>query len=214
MTDRPRYGVFVAEGTSDMPISDIVEDLFFERGTAVHLSKPDFNRLEKVSKDVRSRLLAGRTLADNSIDFFVVHRDADNAGPTARRREIEEAVAALTPTPALVPVIPVRMTEAWLLLDESAIRTVAGNPRGRTRLDLPKLHEVERHPDPKALLRKCLLDAAEVTGRRRDRMAARFSQHRAQLLERLDRKGPVIQLSSWKELVADIDAVVDLWTST
>lgn len=65
MTDRPRYGVFVAEGTSDMPISDIVEDLFFERGTAVHLSKPDFNRLEKVSKDVRSRLLAGRTLADN-----------------------------------------------------------------------------------------------------------------------------------------------------
>ena len=32
-------------------------------------------------------------------------------------------------------IVPVRMTEAWLLLDESAIRRVAGRPHGDEPLD-------------------------------------------------------------------------------
>jgi hypothetical protein len=144
-------------------------------------------------------------------DVVVVHRDADSAGLIARRQEIEQAVAACAPTSKPVPVIPVRMTEAWLLLDEDAIRYVAGNPRGRAPLTLPKRHEVERAADPKHMLSSCLLDAASVTGRRRAQLIQRFSQNRRQLLERLDPEGPVAELSSWQELVASVEAVVNGW---
>ena len=178
----------------------------------VYLSRPDFGLLDQVvPKDVRSSVLAGLSLVGQSVDLIVVHRDADNAGPAARRREIEGALQAVAGEPALVPVIPVRMTEAWLMLDETAIRRVAGNPRGKAPLDLPKAHEVEGNPDPKARLRQCIMKASEATGRRRDAVHRRFSQHRRQLLEVLDRTGAVSTLPSWCALVADIASTVENW---
>ena len=47
-----------------------------------------------------------------------------------------------------VLVIPVRMTEAWLLIDELALRRAAGNPNGRNPLDLPALKDLEALPEP------------------------------------------------------------------
>jgi len=213
MIDGLFNGLFVAEGSSDMPIADIVERMFFDRGVVVRLSTPDFGRLGRVAKDVRSRLVAGAELSGQTLDFVVVHRDADNAGPAARRMEIYDAVGSLATKPSCVPVIPVRMTEAWLLLDEGAIRFVAGNPRGRMPLGLPNVKEAEDRADPKQILAAVLLQAAHVTGRRREALAKRFGQHRRQLLERLDIKGVVAELSSWKQLVADIDSVVAEWAS-
>ncbi|MGI9002133.1 MAG: hypothetical protein ACR2GH_10740 [Pseudonocardia sp.] len=213
MTGRTYGGLFVAEGTSDLPLADIVETLFLDRGVSLHLSRPDFSLLPKVSKDVGSRLLAGRELLHGRVDVVVVHRDADGAGQRARFDEISDAVAATEISSHLVPIIPVRMTEAWLLLDEQAIRTVAGNPRGRTTLSLPRHHEVEGVYDPKAVLRQAVLEAASVTGRRRDRLDRRFSENRRQLLERLDPHGPVSRLPSWCSLIAAVDAVLGTWTS-
>ena len=208
---RIRNGLFVAEGTSDHPLADIVESLFISRGVDVNLSRPDFSRLEKVKKDVASRVTAGCELLAATPEVVVVHRDADNAGLTARREEIVAAVAECAPSSIVVPVIPIRMTEAWLLLDEEAIRFVAGNPRGREPLGLPKRHEVERVSDPKERLRNCLLDAASVTGRRRTQLARRFPENRRQLLERLDPDGPVTSLPSWIELSRSVETIVDGW---
>lgn len=213
MSDRSYSGLFIAEGTSDEPLSRHVEWLFLGRGISVSLTPPDFSRLPKVAKDVGSRVGAALTLTGGPVDLIVVHRDADNAGRLSRHREIEAAARPLAGSAELVPVIPVRMTEAWLLLDEAAIRQVAGNPRGRTRLSLPRRHEVESKPDPKEILRECLLTAADVTGRRREAAAKRFNQHRRQLLERLDPTGPVTELDSWRHLVSDVDEVVKRWQS-
>ena len=50
-----------------------------------------------------------------------------------RKNEIERAVAEAFQAgqpPAWASVIPVRMREAWLLFDETAIRKAAGNPSG------------------------------------------------------------------------------------
>jgi hypothetical protein len=213
MTDRSYSGLFVAEGTSDEPLAEHIELLFLCHGVSVSLSRPDFSRLPKVAKDVGARVRAGLTLAGGPVDLIVVHRDADNAGRHARQQEIESAVQPLAGPAELVPVIPVRMTEAWLLLDEAAIRQVAGNPRGRARLGLPKPHQAESIADPKEVLRDCLLKAAEVTGRRRDVVAKRFNQHRRQLFERLDPAGAIAHLDSWRCLVTDVDTVVKRWRS-
>ncbi|MEU7001761.1 hypothetical protein [Nonomuraea sp. NPDC046570] len=203
--------MFVAEGTSDLPLADIVEALFVDRGVTVRLSKPDFSLLDSVPRDVESRIAAGFRLVRGPVDVVVVHRDSDNAGYDARRGEIERAVLSAGLASSIIPIVPIRMTEAWLLLDEAAIRQVAGNPRGRENLKLPKVHEVEGVPDPKQLLRDCLLRAGEETGRRRERMVKRFCQHRRQLLERLDRAGPVSKLTGWKRMVDDIERICQEW---
>jgi hypothetical protein len=204
-------GLFVAEGSSDAPLAAIVESLFLERGFIVRLSAPDFSRLERTPKDVRSRVSAGLALLESGADVVVVHRDADNVGAEERLREIERAVLEVGQEFALISIIPIRMTEAWLLLDERAIRQVAGNPNGRVKLDLPTLREVERVADPKTRLRDCLLAASDTTGRRRDMVRNRFPQHRRQLLERLDPNGPVASLKAWKTLVDAVDQVAVKW---
>lgn len=208
MTERLLTGIFVAEGSSDAPLADIVETLFLERGYRIRLTRPDFARLPKVAKDLTSRLDACVQMLGGTVDVVVVHRDADGAGSETRRREIDSAARLCQAGWLLVPVIPVRMTEAWLLLDERSIRVVAGNPTGRAALALPKSHQAERIADPKATLRRALIEAASVTGRRRDRLDKRFSENRRQLLERLDPRGPVAGLSSWRDLVAAVDAAV------
>lgn len=69
--------------------------------------------------------------------------------------------------PPVVCVVPVRMQEAWLLSDESAIRSAAGNPKGIMQLHLPQRSEWERLADPKARLYDALRRAADRPPHRR-----------------------------------------------
>lgn len=205
MTGAVLSGLFICEGASDQPLADIVEYLFAEGGRTLRLSRPDFTVLKAaVRRDVKSKLVAGSRLIDAPFDIAVVHRDADNVGWKVRRDEIGQAITLAEIVCGCIPVIPIRMTEAWLLLDEQEIREVAGNPNGRDILPLPKIHEVEGVANPKDLLQGCLLQAASVRGRRRQTATTRFPQHRRQLLERLDMHGPVTRLSSWQMLVKDV----------
>jgi hypothetical protein len=55
--NRTYRGLFVAEGTSDMPLAELVESLFFDRGIEVTISRPDFGLLGRVSKDVQSKYM-------------------------------------------------------------------------------------------------------------------------------------------------------------
>lgn len=213
MRAKPLTGLYVCEGTSDQPLADIVENLFLERDVEVRLSRPDFSLLRKVAKDVESRVRAGVELLGGSVDLVVVHRDADNVGALQRREEIVRAVGAVIASATTVPVIPVRMTEAWLLLDEEAIRRVAGNPRGRRELGLPSLRKVESVADPKLLLQQCLLAAADCTGRRREQVAKRFNEHRRQLMQRIDCAGPLVELPSWQQLLDDIEEATEALAS-
>ena len=201
-------GLFICEGTSDEPLAEIVERIFVERGCNLRLTVPPFDTLKGVAKDVRSRVDAGLKLIGHSVDLVIVHRDADNAGWQARYHEISNAVAGVSPGSLMIPIIPISMTEAWLLLDEGKIRFVSGKPSGKSRLKLPKVHEVEGVSDPKDLLKEALLTASESTGRRRKTVAQRFGQHRRQLLQNLDVNGPVKDLSAWKLLSDRIDEVL------
>ena len=53
-------------------------------------------------------------------DLLFVHRDADRVPTATRRDEICRAAEATMANQLTVPVVPVRMTEAWLLIDEAA----------------------------------------------------------------------------------------------
>lgn len=141
---------------------------------------------------------------------MVVQRDADRGPAQDRRDEIGAAVDAEWPGLRHVTVVPVRMLEAWLLLDEVCLRQVAENPRGRVDLDLPKGVAAEKIADPKQLLKDSLARASEYKGRRLTQFQKRFSQHRLRMLELLDPEGPVTCLPSWRNFVKDIDTAFEV----
>jgi len=108
-------------------------------------------------------------------DLLFIHRDAEGRSIEERVTEIfaarDEAAQSIA-LPPVVCVVPVRMQEAWLLIDEAAIRRAAGNPNGTTVLGIPPLRALERIPDPKEVLHSALLDASELSGRRRKKFSA------------------------------------------
>lgn len=196
---------FLPEGPSDGPLADIIERLFSRHEVVVDITEVPHDLLPTgTGRSVTARLQATANMTATPFAGYLIHRDADKIGPAQRRTEIASSVESASLSTPHVPVIPIRMTEAWLLLDEQAIRQVAGNPKGRVALDLPSRRQVESHPDPKSCLSTALVAASESTGRRRRSIEKRFGEHRRQLLERLDIDGPVTTLSGWKTLLDDV----------
>jgi hypothetical protein len=187
-------GLLLSDGASDGPLARHLERIAADLGGDISLLWVD-TRLANIGLTVAARMafLVG---LDANPDILFVHRDAEAQNPSWRFEEIASgATAAGVPWP-VVPIVPIRMTEAWLLLDESAIRSVAGRPTGRAPLPLPTLREAERLADPKRRLMEVLLAASETSGRRGHQFKRDFDRHRALLIERLDTEGPVSRLSA------------------
>lgn len=176
----PLACTLAGDGATDRSLRVVLEwvvrqsSLLQSRGFVVQVAAPGAN--------LRERLV--RALKDYPCDVLFIHRDAEREPRAKRLDEIRHAVTAAG-VPAFVPVVPVRMTEAWLLIDERAIRTAAGNPNGAVSLPLPKLAKLEDVPDPKKLLRECLIRASEKTGRR-------LQQFERDLAERAERVAELI----------------------
>lgn len=145
------------------------------------------------------------------LDLVFVHRDADGRTSDERRSEILEAGSTFASGyPLLIPVIPIQELEAWLLLDEQAIRDVVGKPSGRQELGIPKVKHIEKTHQPKEILEKACLLASNTTGRRHKEEKRKFPERRRVLLERLDIDGPVQDLSAWKAMQEDIQRAATL----
>lgn len=197
------------DGPSDLPLAGHLERLCAAHDREVQVTAIDPRRLTGAGSSVEARLRFIPSLAVDP-DLVFVHRDAETAQPAARVTEVLDSARAVEiPTDRVVPIVPVRMTEAWLLLDEAEIRRVAGRPSGTTSLEVPRPKRVESVADPKALLREVLLRAGEPSGRRRRKQFERdFGHQRALLLQRLDIEGPVNELASWQQLRADVAAAL------
>lgn len=144
---------------------------------------------------------------DSEFDLLFIHRDTDEVTDEVRRREISGAMRDHGAGKPFVPVIPIRETEAWLLIDEDAIRAVVGNPRGKEDLPLPKLSQIEHRADPKGILLEALRRAAKP-GRDRSTIRRDFPRLRRELLENLDLDGPIQQLTAWQNLLRDLNAAL------
>ena len=195
--------LLVCEGSSDARLAFHIQRLFESCGHP----RPDFN----ISRDGRlsvQKISSGLALA-SQYDVLFIHRDADRASADARYREITVAVQQAECDGHWVGIVPVRMTESWLFLDEVAIRRAAGNPNGRIELDLPSPAEAERMADPKSALRSAIIVGAEVQGRRRRALTKRLPAIRDQLLENLPVGGPLEQLHSWTRFRDDTVAALN-----
>lgn len=154
-----------ADGTSDRVLLPLLDwSLREQRMSPIVSQWADFSRI------VRQPSLADKLRVAVELypcDVLFVHRDAEGQAPELRRIEISNAVAGNDVRH--IPVIPVRMTEAWLLADEQAIRAAAGNPNGAEDLNLPDVRRLEDVPDPKQILHNALVLATGLNARRRAR---------------------------------------------
>jgi hypothetical protein len=142
-------------------------------------------------------------LAKYPCELLFVHRDAEGASPKKRHAEVATAVGLLERPIRYVAVIPVRMTEAWLLADERALRAAADNPRGSTDLGLPPARSLERLADPKAILEQALRTASEARGRHLSRFR-RDINRRVQRVAELADPRLLRALPSFCKLEADV----------
>jgi len=201
--------ILVGEGPSDEGLIPHLANLCVEAGADEATgAAPDYRRLPEVrGRTVEARIEAA-ILLEPQANLLFIHRDADRPDAEPRHREIAAAGAGCALKTEWVAVVPVQETEAWLLLDEAAIRAVAGRPNGRKDLNLPHPHAVESVARPKERLQQALVEAAEMSGRRLDRFRARFSSHRNLLLLRLPVTGPLSQVPAWVRLRASIQEAV------
>jgi hypothetical protein len=143
-------------------------------------------------------------LLEPGANLIIIHRDSDARDPEARYAEIAAAVASVGLTTPWVAVVPVQETEAWVLLDEAAIRAVAGNPNGRQKLGLPPPRHVEQLARPKEFLDQALITASELSGRRAAKFRGSLPAKRKQLLAQLPVGGNLEQVRSWMRFRQDL----------
>lgn len=199
MAVSPRYSL-LCDGSSDQRLIPIIDWLLNQHASeAMAAQWADVRQLAHVGDGLGRRIDAA--LEYFPADLLIVHRDAESASPAARYEEIVSAAESRTNV-VIVPLVPVRMQEAWLLFDEPAIRTAAGSPSGTGELNLPRTNRVETEADPKSLLSAALKHASGLSGRKLHRFKVPAAANRvAQLIEDFS---PLRTVSSFQRFESDL----------
>lgn len=171
----------VADGATDVALLPILNWVATQHsgGALVHCEWADLRHLPASQRALADRIRDAIRLFPCQLLF--VHRDAEGQEPDWRYDEIRTAVQSVEEEAGQMPyvcVVPVRMQEAWLLLDEVAVRRASGNPHGRVDIGLPPSKTIEDLADPKAWLYQALSTASNLRGRR----LKKFSPARQALL--------------------------------
>ena len=203
-----RY-TLVAEGGSDRALLPVLDWLLIENGVRcpIQAAWADLGILPLPDRPKLADKIE-RSLAFYPCDLLFVHRDADREPREKRIREIHEAIAAIPDglSPAYVCVIPVRMQEAWLLIDEDAIKAAAGNRRYTGQLELPAVSRLESLPDPKGVLSQLLIQASDLNRRRL--RSFRVTKHAERVTEFIGDYAPLRQLSAFAALEEEVSNAI------
>ncbi len=194
-----RYAL-VADGTSDralLPIIDWV--LRSHEALAGRMLESQLVNPGLLASDRSLRGSIGSALRHFQPNLLFVHRDAEASDRATTQHREEEIREAMTGREDLyIPVIPIRMMEAWLLIDVAAVRRAADNPNGEVPLDLPRLRDLESCPDPKTLLHRLLEKASELTGRRLHKFQRDLPWRCGRIAELIEDFSPLQKLSAFQ----------------
>ena len=159
----------VGDGSSDQALIPILTWLLrqYWEGTPIQPAFADLRWLPNPPGKLSQRI--DKSVELYPCDLLFVHRDAEGKSMEDRFDEIGKSLARSErgKTLPVVCVVPVRMQEAWLLIDESALKTAVGNPSSRETLPMPDVRRLEGLKDPKSTLHELLRRASGLQGRRR-----------------------------------------------
>ena len=205
----PRRFTIIGDGPTDRALVPIVTWVLHQipsnakRGLVVNFTAAR----GPAGLSLQSRLPVA--LRDFPSNVFFIHRDAEREPLAARVAEIEAAVRMLRHR--FVPLVPVRMTEAWLLIDIAAIRRAADNPNGTVPLPMPPIARLESLPDPKETCNSLLIQASEKSGRRRERFnrPAELGFRRIRIAELIGDFSPLRQLPAFCSFCERVQAACE-----
>jgi hypothetical protein len=189
----------VTDGSSDKLLVPLIE-LLFATHTELAYQVNCAEGLPPVTSGLDARIDSALKLFP--CDFLFVHRDAEGMDATLRQIEIEASWPDTEQTSVLICVIPVRMTEAWLITNQEPIRYAVGNPKGTESLDLPAVKDIESDPDPKKTLFAALKAASGLNATRKRRFNPHQYRHRVS--ELTDDLEPLRKLRSFRHLEIQI----------
>ncbi len=191
---------FTTEGSTDVRFLESIirrtfEEVAFECKGEILIH--DVQHLE-VGKDnfTGEVMQAARKAEENGIMVLCVHADADDVTDhTTFLNKIRPAFSVVEETDEalcknLVAIVPIYMTEAWMLADKELLKEEIGT--GKSEEELGLLREPESVADPKELIKEAIRIAfADDTRRRRNR-----SLHIAELYQPLGQKITLEKLKS------------------
>jgi len=196
----------LADGSSDRGLIPILTWMLKRHvpHCAVQSRWADLRRLRNPPATLEGRIETAVRLYPCSLLF--IHRDAERESRQSRVSEIANSLANTSRRDLPhVLVVPVRMTETWLLFDEIAIRRAAGNPNGKMPLNLPRLKELETCADPKKHLQELIVEASGLSGRHRRRL--NFAQCRQRISQVIQDFSPLLHLPAFREMDTEFTAV-------
>ncbi len=185
----------LADGSSDRALIPLLQMLLGElcNVAIADIAMANTSISNTLALDQRIAL----TLAMFPSEILFVHRDAETQSCDQRVAEIARA-AKPGGAAKLICVVPVRMTEAWLLTQEAAIRRAVGNPRGTVALNLPQVARLEGVPDPKEELFQRMRLAVDKSARRMRAFVP--EQHRHKVAQHISDLSNLRKLHSFMHL--------------
>ncbi len=168
----------------------------------------DLRRLIRPPRELHERIRESIHIYPCNLLF--VHRDAEAISLGDRQGEISQAVTDASvdaEVSAAICVVPVRMTEAWLLFDVDAIRQAVGNPHGNVPLQVPNLSDIENLPNPKRILHEILRTAKDLGLHRRKHFDTNIAVQRVP--ECIEDFSPLRRLSAFADLEEAVKETIE-----
>lgn len=176
----------VSDGGTDRVLVPIVQWAIHRIDPVVEILEPEFRKRKGGVKEFLRSYHPGAML-------IFVHRDAEGESYETRLAEFDGVDRR-----GVVPVIPVKMTEAWIAFDRFAIAQAAGKPSAKIRV--PSISNLESITDPKKLIENLLLEAAgNPTGRRRKIFKRDIVDRRVDVASLITDFAPLEGLSAFRE---------------
>lgn len=197
-----RTYTLIADGRGDAVLFPIIDWLLMQNSSDQWRAQFAYEGLPPLADGLEARAVAARELFP--CDALIVHRDAEGKSLSDRRAEILRIEVGQ----AVVPVVPVRMTEAWLFASESAIRLAAEHPNGDQPIPIPAVPQLEQRADIKDALLHCLNVASGLTGRQLAKFERRRMQARFRITELTDDFTPLRQLPAFNQFESDLVAAL------
>jgi len=160
---------------------------------AIHKLDPDVEILEPAFSKRKSSVADFLRAYRPEAMLTFLHRDAENRSLYERLQEFPQGTVN-----DIVPVVPIRMSEAWILFDGSAIARAADRPS--YHVTVPEIAELERLADPKSRLEELLLEAAgSPTGRRLKMFKRSIVDRRVSVASLIADFSPLMALSAFTQ---------------
>ena len=177
----------VADGGTDRLLVPIIQWAVHRLDPGVEILEPEFRKRRGSITDFLRAYSTGAML-------IFVHRDSEGLALEERLKEFDTV-----DRPEVVPVVPVRMSESWILFDGSAIAQAAGSASALVPVTVPSIVQIENISAPKDRLDKLLFQAAgSPVGRRGRNFKRSIVQRRVSVAQYISDYSPLEHLPAFR----------------